>query len=311
MLNYVNALQRYLFYIEYQKALSEKTVKAYRIDLTQFFQFLDAKDVCRETIQAYVVNLNERFKPKSVKRKVAAVKAFFAYLEDENIIDASPFHKIKIAIKEPQRLPRTIPLNVVKQLLSHAYKRANDPHLCDRYRVAAYRDAAVMELLFSTGLRVSELCSLTSNDIDLRNRTLRIIGKGDKERILHIGSKETLESLKRYQKQFKGAIKKSGYFFVNRFGHRLSEESVREMLCNYCSRLHISLHITPHMFRHTFATTLLESDVDIRYIQRILGHSSITTTQIYTYVTNRKQSRILRTKNPRSRIDLVYNYTTG
>lgn len=161
------------------------------------------------------------------------------------------------------------------------------------------RDAAVAELLFSSGMRISELCSLSPDNINLYDGTILIYGKGSKERRIQIGNNEVLDILRKYKKDFTTEINSCHYFFANQNNAPLSDQSVRRMINKYCSLAAIELHITPHMFRHTFATSLLEADVDIRYIQEMLGHSSINITEIYTHVAIAKQRDILATKHPR------------
>ena len=165
----------------------------------------------------------------------------------------------------------------------------------------ALRDRAILETLFATGIRVSELCSLKVKDISIDDGVIKIMGKGAKERIVQIRNSEVISSLQRYQTSNKF---ESEYFFVNRQAARISEQSVRFMIRRLCNTADVPQHITPHMFRHSFATLLLEEDVDIRYIQRMLGHSSIQTTQIYTQVTMEKQRQILTLKHPRNKIRL-------
>ena len=171
------------------------------------------------------------------------------------------------------------------------------------YRKIVLRDIAVVETLFSTGLRISELCHLQNKYVDLRNGVLCIQGKGGKERYLQIGNSDVLSILNAYKKCFEEEIKEHGYFFVNRYGKPLSEQSARRMIHKYAQEIQAEINITPHMFRHSFATYLMEEDVNIRYIQKMLGHSSITTTQIYTYVTTEKEKKILQTKHPRNKMD--------
>lgn len=163
----------------------------------------------------------------------------------------------------------------------------------------ALRDAAVTELLFSTGIRISELCSLGMNDVNLYDGTILIYGKGDKERRLQIGNGDVIAILKEYKKEYLSEIQNCKHFFANQARRTLSDQTVRRMINKYVSLAAIELHITPHMFRHTFATSLLEAGVDIRYIQEMLGHSSINITEIYTHVALSKQKDILTTKHPR------------
>lgn len=156
-------------------------------------------------------------------------------------------------------------------------------------------------MLFSTGMRISELCSLKQQDIDLYEKNILIYGKGAKERKIQIGNDDVVSILSEYQKVCTNDIQNCGYFFTNRLQKRLSEQSVRDMINKYSSLAAIDMHITPHMFRHSFATYLLEADVDIRYIQEMLGHSSINITEIYTHVAMSKQKDILTTKHPRKK----------
>lgn len=298
-------LTDYLDYCRYRKNLNEKTLKAYRIDLTQFEIHLaqTGGTLCRQTILQYITDLYKSYKPKSIKRKVASLKAFCTYLTDEEILDENPFSRLRVKLKEPFLLPRTISLEQIGLLLSAAY-RAFQEAKTDCAAAAASRDIAVLELLFATGMRVSELCSLHGADVDLAQKTVRIYGKGAKERIVQLGNPEVLSAVKNYKAYFAETIAAADCFFVNRLGHRLSEQSVRFMINKYVERAGITKHITPHMFRHSFATLLLEADVDIRYIQRLLGHSSIVTTQIYTHVASGKQRDILVTKHPRNKLVL-------
>lgn len=164
-----------------------------------------------------------------------------------------------------------------------------------------------MELLFATGVRVHELCNLRINDVDLKNKHIKVYGKGAKERYIQITNRDVVSALRRYQKEYAGKINETGFFFINNRGRKLSEQSVRFMVDKYAKSVNAELHITPHMFRHTVATLLLEEDVDIRYIQEFLGHSSITTTQIYTHVSLNAQKKILSKKHPRNKLKVNSN----
>jgi integrase/recombinase XerD len=296
-------IRSYLHICQYRKNLDEKTVKAYRIDLRQYSAFLaeNLLEISKESISMYIMDMNRRFKPRSVKRKIASIKAFLNYLEDEDLIEYNPFNKLRIGLREPVLLPRTIPLRTIELLLSEAHHMISDGPTAYSKKYAL-RDTAVMELMFATGLRVSELCRLNVADLDLVEGAVKIYGKGAKERIVQIGTPAVLTVLSEYYSCFGGRA--DAPFFVNRIGTRISEQSVRSILNKYASRISEDLHVTPHMFRHSFATLLLEADVDIRYIQQILGHSSITTTQIYTHVAMAKQRTILLNKHPRNKLSV-------
>lgn len=297
----------YLNHCQFEKALDAKSLKAYKIDLLQYSAYAKGAAggaYCKETLQAYIAHMHSLYKVKTVKRKIASLKAFFNYLEYEEIIAVNPFSKLRVKLHEPFLLPRTIPLASIDTLLRCSYQHVSGKPQ-DRYGYRAnLRDIAVLELLFATGMRVSELCSLHPENVNLADGSIKIYGKGCKERIIQIGNQNVLLAIKTYYNAFSEKIADTGWFFINRLGNRLSDQSVRFMINRYCQAAGITQHITPHMFRHSFATLLLEEDVDIRYIQQLLGHSSIVTTQIYTHVTSKKQRDILTTKHPRNKITL-------
>lgn len=295
-------IDTYLLYCKTQKRLDEKTIKAYRIDLTQFSAFFQASNITSITVsdlESFIAHLNLSYKPKTVRRKIASVKAFFQHLEYKNIINLNPFNKMRISFREPLLLPKTIPMHTLERLLSTIYEKnsqAPSPHMKSRTLL----DIAIIETLFSTGMRISELCNLKKENVNLLDGVIRIYGKGAKERLIQIGSKDVTGILTSYENKFSKEIQQSGFYFTNPNGTPVSDQAVRRMIKKYCSMANIEMHITPHMFRHTFATSLLEADVDIRYIQQMLGHSSITVTELYTHVALSKQKDILSTKHPRN-----------
>lgn len=293
----------YLDYCQINKKLDQKTIKAYRIDLTQFCSIIPIKDlpVDKDTLVLYLTEIHKLYQPRTIKRKIASIKAFFHYLEYEEIIEINPFNKIDLSFRQPKRLPKTIPSNIIQLFLSTLYHEASIANTPFKKK-SILRDIAVIELLFATGMRISELCSLKQTDLDLENKQVLIFGKGAKERIIQIGNPDVIIALIAYYNAFSAELLETNWFFVNRLNNRLSEQSVRYMILHYSDLAGIQLHITPHMFRHSFATLLLEADVDIRYIQKMLGHSSITTTEIYTSVSMNKQKEILENKHPRNRM---------
>lgn len=302
MFNMLSLVQSYLHVCEYQKNLDEKTIKAYRCDLKQFSAFINEKAPSRPMIQAYIDSMHTQYKPKTVKRKIASLKAYFNYMESEELIKNNPFYKLKISYKEALVLPRTVPLSTLEQLLQTMYRELRRSALPKASYKVMIRWIAVIELLFASGMRISELCGLREHDVDLVDNIVHIFGKGSRERIMQIENPAVIAILSEYRTCHREAITSTAYFFVNRLGRRLSDQSVRIMLNHWTKKASISQHITPHMIRHSFATLLLEEDVDIRYIQKMLGHSSITTTQIYTHVAMAKQKQILSTKHPRNKM---------
>jgi len=293
-------IAHYLLDCEYQKGLDHKTLKAYRIDLTQFALFLaqGGLSLDREGVAAYIVSLHQGYKPRSIRRKVASVKAFCGYLEYEELLEENPFAKLRLKLEPPLTLPRTIPLSDIEGILAAAYRMKKETS-----GDTPLRDAAVLELLFATGIRVSELCALRPGDVRLSEGEVKIYGKGAKERFVQVANPSVLQTLREYRAAFAAPIERAGAFFVNRLCRPLSAQSVRGIVRKYAKLAGIGQRITPHMFRHSFATLLLEEDVDIRYIQRLLGHSSIVTTQIYTHVAGKKQRDILAAKHPRNHME--------
>ena len=308
----LKAFEEFKFHCIYEKNLSDKTLKAYKIDLTQFLVFennkhLTINNIDKNILKQYVKHLFEKnLKEKTIKRKLATLKALFTYLEFEEFIIVSPFRKMRLRIKEPQRLPKTIELKEIKKLFMYVYKLKNSFPDTSLYTYKSIvRDIAVLELLFATGMRVAEICNLKQEDFLNNLSEIRIIGKGDKQRTIHICNSEVKQAIKEYLSTFKKNMYYKSYFFINRLNSKLSEQSVRFMIKKYQKNCNIQTHITPHMFRHSFATLLLEEGVDIRYIQQMLGHSSISTTQIYTKVSLKQQKKILNSKHPRRSFEMV------
>lgn len=296
-------LAAYLEYCEYRKELDRKTLKAYRIDLRQYFEYICVDEPDKEKIEEYVTHLHKSYKQKTVKRKIASIKAFYNYLEETEIIAESPFRKIKVKFKETVTLPRIIPREEIEKLLNHMYQCLNENDKASRKFML--RDVAVIEVFFATGARVYEISNIRDDSINLNTGLIRLMGKGGKERYVQISNTSILEVLKKYYDENEQSIKKSGYFFVNNRESRYTEQSIRLMLKKYTKQAGIERNITPHMFRHSFATYLIEEGVDVSCVQQILGHSSIKTTQIYIHIAAKKQAEILKELHPRNNMKIV------
>jgi len=297
----------FLFHCEIEKRLNQKTIKAYTSDLNQFNQFVNNKDVKqikKEELKAYFLELST-YAPRTIKRKIATLKAFFSYLEFEEEIEVNPFRKVRTKIKLDTILPNTLSLIEISSILQNAYNFKNN--LID---TSAYvykeiiRNIAILELLLASGMRVSELCSLKLRNVSSDFSSVKIMGKGSKERIIPITNAATQKALADNYAHFKSEIHNTSFMFINRFGNRLSEQSARFMVKAHAKKAKIERTITPHVFRHSFATLLLEEDVDIRYIQHLLGHSSINVTQIYTHVNEKKKKELLTLKSPRNFVSI-------
>lgn len=292
-------ISSYLQMCEFEKKLSADTLKAYRIDLAQFSAFVQDYSVDKALLGRYVTHLNQQFAPRSVKRKLASIRAFYGVLEEQERVKESPFRRFRIHIIYPKELPRVIPTGVVETLLRQAHAQYQD----DGSRWSL-RDVLVLELLFDTGMRVSELCKLTLETFQVGANSLRLLihGKGRKERVLQISTTEVVVLAETYLKMFGEDICKVGFILINQRRRPLTPQGIRQIVDRHVRGIAVQGHITPHMFRHTFATALLDGGADIRYIQNLLGHSSISTTEIYTHVATGQQSTILAQRHPRNKM---------
>jgi len=297
------AIADFIRHCKFEKNLSPKTLKAYETDLSQLNLFLTTnclvkvtKSLSKFELRQYLESLTT-LKPKSIKRKMATVKALFNYLEFDEQIDVNPMRKMRINIKEPKAIPKVMELKEIEKILKAAYQCRKLIKEQNSYSyLESVRNIVVVELLFSTGGRVSEIANLKENDINLRTGEIMINGKGNKQ----VCNEELLALLRLYKKLWANRIlQASNNFLVNRVNRKMSDQSIRLLVRKLYKKAGISKHITPHIFRHSFATLLLEKDVDIKYIQEMLGHSSIAITQIYTHVNKIKQRQLLRTKHPR------------
>lgn len=282
-------IKDYLNYCKVCKRLSSHTLKAYRIDLNQYLDYAQ-----KNPNDSYVEHLTSNYNTSTAKRKIASLKGFFNF---SGITLAQDITNCKF--RKNIKLPRVIPLADIEKILSAAYK--NKPSVSNNTYayISCTRDIAILELLFATGMRVSEICSITIDAINLDEQVILVKGKGNKERIIGIPNDAVIIAL---QKHIELLPSNSMYLFLNRYGKKISDQSIRNMIRKYAAIAGVSCEISPHMFRHTFATELLNEGVDIRYIQQMLGHSSITTTQIYTHVSTLKQKQILIERHPRGRM---------
>lgn len=305
-MDFTKNIDKYLHHCNYVKRLNPKTLRAYDSDLHQFANWMNSAKIHYDetALLDYLVFMSSRYTPSSAKRKVASIRAYSAYLFAKNYTQ-DPFNFVNIKIKQPQKLPRTIPQADLKIIMNGT--PSVESSLLSYHQS---RNKTMVELLIATGIRISELCALDSTNFDRAGKSLLITGKGAKERIIQVESLSTLTALEAYfhvlsqfRKQNFNAPADTEALFLNRFGARLTDQSARNAIASYARKTGAETHVTPHMFRHTFATMLLENDVDIRYIQSLLGHSSLKTTEIYTHVSSNKLREIMRSKNPRDFIE--------
>jgi len=309
-------LNSYLFHCKYEKRLSQATIKAYKLDLNQFVSFLQSKheidQTGKNTIKDFLQFLYQKnLKETSIRRKMISLKAFFSYLECEQLIISNPFRDVRINIKLKRKLPEIMNLEEVKALLNiakselerTAKKRFIEIELSKLQTLKSiimFQNIIVLELLFSTAMRVNELCNLDFQSVDLVRHTIRIMGKGSKERIIRIPNDEVMRLISLFRTLRQDSSEGSPFLFINRLMRRLNPQSVRTLINRYRVRAQITKRITPHIFRHTTATMLVENGTDIRIVQSLLGHSSIATTQIYTHVSDLAQGKIIALNHPRN-----------
>lgn len=304
-MDFTTAIQQFLYCRRVDRNLSEKTLKAYNSDLSSLQEFLgqrSVEEVGIHDLRGYIARQGTRcLKDTTIRRRIASIKAFFAYLEEEETISFSPARKLRYQFKVTRRLPRVLSRNEIRRLLTTASRMAHGVGTGTNQSVR-FRNRIILEVLFSTGMRVGELVALNDGDVDLHTRTIRILGKGRRERLIYLSSDEVLELLQGYTRLRRQIASDSSALFLNRFGGRLSIFSVEKMFSTYLSNARIKRHYTPHCLRHTMATLLLSNGADIRAVQEILGHSSIVTTQIYTEVSGDRKRRVLSRFNERNRI---------
>lgn len=302
----------FLFHCAYEKRLNPKTLQAYTSDLNQMVNAIQTDagitlihQITPDIIRAYLKSLSA-YKAKTIKRKMASAKAFFNYLEQEYDDFHNPMRKVRVKIKIPLTLPNVLTLNEINQIFTYLYAQrsainsgSNSDRQCEKH----LRLIAIVELLFGTGLRVSELCSLHLGDIDTHDGLLKVNGKGSRERVIQICQPAIINAIENYLSHtaYHGT-EATRPLLLNLRGEALDPQSVRSSIKHLAREAGMSKPVTPHTFRHTLATLLLEEGVDIKYIQTILGHSSLSTTQIYTHVSNTRQKIILRDFHPRRRL---------
>ena len=287
---------RYINHLEAERRVSPYTVRNYKTDLLGFFDFLKEKgvdslqEVDRRVVRDYMGHLaRRRIAKASIARKLSAIRSFYRYLLREEIIATNPVEEAS-SPKLDQRLPSFLTLEEVERLL-------NAPDLSTPQ---GQRDRALLELLYASGLRVSELVSLTLGQISLDTNEIRVWGKGSKERMVLMGEPAT-EALRNYLEQGRPKLvgeKKNDALFLNRYGQRLAERQVQRMLQQYAKKSGIGKRVHPHLLRHTFATHLLDGGADLRVVQELLGHARLSSTQIYTHVTKSQAKKIYLSAHP-------------
>ena len=281
------------------KNLDMKSIKAYTSDLDHLIDFTNGK-VSQESIMGYIQYLTQNYKDTTVSRKLITIKMFFRFIEEETKW-INPLDKYKIKIKKEKRLPKTIPVKDVSKLLDYMYENLNQANTSFAY-FQAIRDLCIIDLLLSTGMRIAEVSNLKLEDIISSERVLLVHGKGKKQRLLYISSLETWNNLKAWLSIRKKLKVNHEYLFVNKYHDTLSIYGIENIFTKYRDKSGISHSATPHYLRHTFATNLLANGADLRSVQELVGHSSISTTEIYTEVNTVRKKIVLKKYNLRNKL---------
>jgi tyrosine recombinase XerC len=285
----IRYLDKFFTYLEVEKNYSSHTTLNYRIDLEEFAKFLGkvpVESVEYPDLRRFLAQLKGRnLKPRSLARKLSSLRSFFKFLQREKVIQTNPA-KLLVTPKLDKPLPHFMSEEETLQLIeSPKTGKINSP-----------RDKAIFEILYSTGIRVSELVGLNVDDVDFIGNIIKVMGKGKKERMVPIGD-QALQALKNYLDNRKID---NTFVFANKGGTRLSDRSVRNIINKYILEQAMAQHVTPHMFRHSFATHLLNHGADLRSVQELLGHVNLSTTQIYTHLTTDKLKKVYDQAHPRA-----------
>jgi integrase/recombinase XerC len=280
----------YVRYLEAERHASQYTVRNYIHDLQHFLYFLNAENVAtldevsRHLLRRYIACLqDEGFEKSSISCKLSAIRSFYNYLEQRNLIHANPLLTIS-APKLEKRLPSFLSTEEVTRLIK----------MPDITTAKGQRDRAILELLYAAGLRVSEVAGLDLGNINLEAQEIRVFGKGSKERMALVG-KPAAVAIELYLQEGRHELlgnSSSTALFVNRYGRRLSERSIQKAVSKYATMAGLDKRVFPHMVRHSFATHLLDGGADLRVVQELLGHASLSTTQIYTHVTQKRARKV-------------------
>lgn len=296
----IRDINEFKYYLKLERSLSDNTIDSYESDLNQFYNYLkkvyyieDVKLIDKQMILKHLENLKrKRISDSSIARKLSSIKTFFKFLLLEKLIDEDPSKNIDTP-KKSKKLPQVLSHKDVDMLLDSLNED-------NEYEI---RNKAMIELLYASGLRVSELLNLKLNDIHLTMNLVQFIGKGNKERIVPIGD-EAVSSIRKYLIDARNILNKNhlakDYVFLNNLGTAMSRQGFYKVLKLQALKAGISSDISPHKLRHSFATHLLENGVDLRFVQELLGHENISTTQIYTHVNKKRLKEVYLKAHPRS-----------
>ncbi len=294
-------LKNFLIYLEVEKNFSKHTVRAYNSDILGFLIWLDTtpvEETNHEKLKDYLIFIQKfNYSKTTLSRKIAAIRTFYRYLYRERIIDSNPANSIH-SPKRNKSLPKFLSNTEIEQILNNI--KIDTP--------AGYRNRTILELLYATGMRVSELSNLNFGNLNLEENEITVLGKGSKERIVLVSTRAK-EFLEKYINTVRSMIpeekcelseSENSPVFINKTGYRLQTQSIRSALNDIVKKIELPKKVTPHVFRHSFATKLLENGADLRVVQELLGHASISNTQIYTHVSTERLKAVYDSTHPRA-----------
>lgn len=291
-------LKDYLHYLKVERGLANNTIVSYQQDLVQFLnylatqQILNLQQVTKELVTAYLQKeVDQQKENSSIIHCITSLRQFFAYLMREQLISKDPMQLIDTP-KKKQKLPEVLSLSEVETLLA-------TPNTA---QVLGLRDRAIFEVMYATGLRVSEIVNLKLNDLHLSLGIVQTIGKGNKERIIPIGdvAAKWIDEYLQFSRPKLLKQKRSPYLFLNFHGNQLTRQGIWKNLKAYVYKAGINKNVTPHTLRHSFATHILENGADLRIVQELLGHADISTTQLYTHLSKQRLSKVYQQSHPRA-----------
>lgn len=295
-----NCLEEFKAYILVERNFSKYTAKAYCTDILDFLIWLDdtsCEEVSFSKVREYLHFIQKfQYKKTTIARKIASLRTFYRYLYKEKKVDANPALNLN-SPKKPKSLPKFLTTYEVEQILNNT--KIETP--------AGYRNKAILELLWATGMRISELSGLNFEDLNLDENEIRVFGKGSKERIILV-SERAKSYLQRYIDTARPLVAKGfdvncgdkSPVFINNTGYRLQPQTVRKVINDIVNKIDLPKHVTPHVFRHSFATHLIENGADLRVVQELLGHASISNTQIYTHISSQHLKEVYNEAHPRA-----------
>lgn len=296
-----NHLKNFIIYLEVEKNFSKHTIRAYESDVLSFLLWLDNTSI-EETnhtkLKEYLIFIQRfNYSKTTLSRKIAAIRTFYRFLYRERIIDTNPANSVQ-APKRNKNLPKFLSANEIEQILNNI--KIETP--------AGYRNRVILELLYATGMRISELSNLNFSSLNLAENEITVMGKGAKERIVLVSSRAK-DFLQKYIDNVRFMVVEDGLppeqnedspVFINKTGYRLQPQSVRAAINDIVKKIELPKKVTPHIFRHSFATKLLENGADLRVVQELLGHASISNTQIYTHISTERLKEVYDKSHPRA-----------